>query len=64
MDSPKELNLEFSNIDNTCRKCVYGCAFSPDLLCCGKFAQKPNEVYFGGQECPEFKPVGDDQNGK
>ena len=51
----KKITIIGANIENTCAKCYWGLLCNPKLTTCNKYEQKPNEVYFGGQECPDFK---------
>lgn len=51
----KELTFNFAKISNTCEKCKYGVIVNPNYTNCVKYPKgKPDEIYFGGKECPMF----------
>ena len=42
------------NVQNTCAKCIKGTIIDPYMTCCAAYERKPNEVFYGGEPCPEF----------
>lgn len=59
LEKEEVVNVSFPKISNTCKKCLYGNVVNPNNTHCAKYAQKPDEIYYGGAECPHMKLVND-----
>ena len=52
-DIPNFETVDSKNI--VCKKCVYGWFTYYLAKHCAKYANKPDDVYYNGAECPKFK---------
>ena len=53
IDEPCFILPDSENI--VCKKCVYGWFTYYLAKHCAKYANKPNDVYYNGANCPKFK---------
>lgn len=61
MRKEEKIVVNGASIQNTCMKCFYGKIIDPKALNCSMYKEKPSEVYFGGQECPNFYAASEDE---